>query len=93
MAYSTAANLFLRDWNRSDHEDGTGSPFRQQYEVQQALFQLQPVAVQRHLEAQAGQIAAEIANDVAQIKFELPDQIAVPDLDADQTQLLSIPMK
>jgi hypothetical protein len=90
MSYSTAASSFPQYWDRLYHEDGAESLLRQEYEKQQALFQLQPVTVQRHFEAQAGQIAAEISRDASQIKFDFPDQITVPDPDADQTQPLSI---
>lgn len=50
-------------------------PLRQEYETWQALFEAQPLIVQRFLEAQARQLAEALVERASQARFTLPDQI------------------
>jgi hypothetical protein len=68
---------------------GPASYLRQEYEMQQALFQAQPSLIQRFLENQARQIAEAISNRLPQVRFSLPDKIV---LQPDQsTQPVALP--
>lgn len=51
------------------------SQLAQKYEARKALFQAQPVMVQRFLEAQARQIADALVQRLPQVRFTLPDKV------------------
>lgn len=56
-------------------KNGTVSHLRAELEANQALFQRQPGMVQRFLEAQAAQIATALVDNLAEVKFALPDRV------------------
>jgi hypothetical protein len=62
---------FLTDFQGSD------SYLRKECEAQRALFEAQPPMVQRFLEAQSRQLAEAIMQQPAQIRFTLPDRVAI----------------
>ena len=57
--------------------DVAASRLRQEYERQEALFDAQPAIVQRFLEQQARQLGESIIQNLAQIRFNLPDRVTV----------------
>jgi hypothetical protein len=50
---------------------------RQEYEKQHALFEAQPVLLQRYFEAQARTLAETLLQKPTQVKFSLPDRVVV----------------
>lgn len=50
-------------------------PLREEYESWQALFEAQPLIVQRFLEGQARQLAEALVERASQARFTFPDQI------------------
>jgi len=57
--------------------DTSASDLRQEYEQEQALLNAQPVIIQRFLELQARQVGDAIIQNLAQIRFTLPDRVVV----------------
>jgi hypothetical protein len=51
------------------------SHLRREYEMQRALFDAQPTLVQRFLEGQAQLLAAAAIQNLASVRFMLPDQV------------------
>jgi len=62
----------------SSTSEGPVSLLRQEYTAGQALFDAQPVLVQRFVEAQARSLADAIVQHAQQVRFTLPDQIIDP---------------
>jgi hypothetical protein len=57
--------------------ENTTTQLRQEFEAQQALFDMQPPLVQRFFEAQARQLAEAIVQRLPQVRFSLPDRVVV----------------
>lgn len=53
------------------------SQIREDYKTHQALFEAQPVIIQRFLETQARSLAAQVLDRHAPIRFTLPDRVVV----------------
>ncbi len=56
----------------------TASPvsyLREEYECQRALFNTQPVIVQRYIESQAQRLAKSCLNGASRVRFSLPDHV------------------
>ena len=51
----------------------------QEYELQKALFEDQPVIIQRFLEGQAQIIADALISKTSQVRFSLPDRLLITD--------------
>jgi len=54
---------------------GPVSYLREEYQCQGALFEAQPVIIQRFIETQAQRLADAIVDDVRQVRFALPDRV------------------
>ena len=62
--------------NSSDYPPGTPiDRLGEEYKQQQGLFNVQPLIVQRFLEAQAGQIAEAYIERSRRVRFTLPDRV------------------
>ena len=57
--------------------DEAARRLREEYEQQQARFDEQPAPVQRFLEIQASQVGEALVQDLAQIRFNLPDRVVL----------------
>jgi len=64
---------------------------RQEYENQKALFEKQPVIVQRFLEGQAQIIAGALISKSSQIGFALPDRVVLQITQIRQDATITIP--
>jgi hypothetical protein len=62
----------------SQNTNGPIGHLRQEYEAQQALFQAQPLLVQRFLEAQARPVAEASIQHLSRVHFMLPDRVVDP---------------
>jgi hypothetical protein len=51
------------------------SYLREEYERDQALFNAQPVIVQRFIETQAQRLAEAVINNASQVSFVFPDRV------------------
>lgn len=61
------------------------------YEEKQQLFEAQPVAIQRFLEAQASAIADILLSQQSQIRFSLPDRVCIDTTKTGIENLKTIP--
>jgi hypothetical protein len=61
----------------ADFFTSPASLLRQEYDEQQALFQVQPPLVQRFLEAQARTLADAAIRNLPQVRFSLPDRVII----------------
>src|SRR5512137_2232408 len=78
----------MRDQKRSkpNPESNTSSPdmtgpasrLKKELEEKEALFGAQPRMVQHFLQAQANQLAQAAVDKPPQVRFSLPDQVALP---------------
>lgn len=57
--------------------DTAAGDLRQEYDQEQALLNAQPAIIQRFLELQARQVGDAIIQNLAQIRFTLPDRVVV----------------
>ena len=69
------------------------SQLRQEYEVQQTLYQAQAPLVQRFLEAQAHTIADALVNHLHRLQINLPDNISAEDPYNNVSGDLSVPIE
>src|SRR5689334_19530250 len=72
----------------------TSSPasrLREEFSDKQALFNAQPVIVQRFIEAQASQVAQALIEHQPQVKFTLPDRIVAEMPQIDQPATITVP--
>jgi hypothetical protein len=69
------------------------SRLREEFGEKQALFNAQPVIVQRFIEAQARQIADALTEHRPQAKFMLPDRIVAEMPQIDQPATITVPDK
>jgi len=67
------------------------SHLREEFNEKQALFNAQPVIIQRFLEAQAGQIADALIEHRPQLRFTLPDRIVAEMPQIDQPATVTVP--
>src|SRR5688572_1117878 len=67
------------------------SRLRQEFSEKQALFNAQPVIVQRFIEAQARQVADGLIERQPQVKFTLPDRIVAEMPQIDQPATMTVP--
>lgn len=63
----------------------------QEYERQKALFENQPVIVQRFLESQGQVIAGALISKTSQVKFSLPDRVVTQIAQIKQEGTITIP--
>jgi hypothetical protein len=61
----------------ADHTLLLNTHVQEEYQVRQALYDAQTPLVQRFLEAQAAQLADGISRNQPQVRFSLPDRVAV----------------
>ena len=61
------------------HGATTADHLREEYERQSALFDAQPTIIQRFLEAQASQVANAFFERQYNLRFSLPDRVALAD--------------
>jgi hypothetical protein len=66
---------------------------QQEYETQKALFENQPVMIQRFLESQATLIADALVNKTGRLRFTLPNQVIAPFPQANQPGTIPIAEK
>jgi hypothetical protein len=71
--------------------DNTVSQLTQEYELQKALFENQPVMVQRFLEGQGQVIADALISKKAPVRFSLPDRVMTQIAQIGQNGLIAIP--
>lgn len=71
--------------NMNQTDNNAVSQIRQQYQAEQALFQLQPALIQRFIEGQARQVADACIQHLPRLRFLLPDQVVVKAGEAPQT--------
>lgn len=64
---------------------------REEYNVQQALFEVQPLATQRHLEEQACQIAQALMQSERQVRLALPEQVVIHTTGKSGDGLIAVP--
>ncbi len=64
---------------------------QQEYETQKALFESQPVILQRFLESQAGIIADALTTKRTHVSFSLPDRVMTQLSQVSQTGMITIP--
>jgi len=71
--------------------DSVAQHLREEYQAQQALFEVQPPLVQRFLEAQARQLAETLVQreSAPQVRFMLPDRVVINP--AAESHLVPIP--
>jgi hypothetical protein len=75
----------------SDNSLNSVSQFRQEYLGYNSLYRLQPQLVQRFLEVQAASIAEAVVQGLSQVRFSLPDRIAITGEDnATKTDLVPV---
>ncbi|MGC1377098.1 MAG: hypothetical protein WA821_12780 [Anaerolineales bacterium] len=67
------------------------SHLREEFGEQQALFNAQPVIVQRFIEAQARQVADALIEHRPQVKFTLPDRIVAEIPQINQPATITVP--
>src|SRR5260370_35254736 len=67
------------------------SRLREEFSEKQALFNAQPVIVQRFIEAQARQVAEALIERQPQAKFTLPDRIVAETPQIDQPATITVP--
>jgi hypothetical protein len=63
----------------------------QDYEYQKAMFENQPVIVQRFLEGQAQFIAEALISKTSQVRFSLPDRVVTRIIQLGQEGMITIP--
>src|SRR5258708_16658892 len=88
--YHAPASAFIR----ITHMNKTLSPasrLREEFSEKQALFNAQPVIVQRFIEAQARQVAEALIERQPQVKFTLPDRIVAETPQIDQPATITVP--
>lgn len=69
----------------------SASRLREEFSQKEALFNAQPVIVQRFIEAQARQMADALIERQPQVKFTLPDRIVAEMPQIDQPATISVP--
>jgi len=67
------------------------SHLKQEYETQKALFENQPVIVQRFLEGQAQSIADALMSKTSQARFALPDHVVMQITQVGRNGTITIP--
>lgn len=67
------------------------SNVEQEYETQKALFENQPVIIQRFLEIQGRQIAEGLLNNPLSVRFSLPDRIVTQIKRINETVSIALP--
>ena len=71
--------------------EGAVSQFRQEYLGHQELLQVQPPMVQRFMETNAASLAEAVVNGLLQVRFSLPDRVALQNQEVDGKTILVPP--
>jgi hypothetical protein len=71
--------------------NGPSLHLHQEYEAQKALFEQQPIIVQRFLEGQAQVVADALISKISQVRFSLPDRIVTKITQIDRDGTITIP--
>ena len=90
MVSSTRLSILHED-NPMNKTPSLASHLREEFSAKQALFNIQPVIIQRFIEAQAKQVAEALITHQPKLKFMLPDRIVAEIPRIDQPTIITVP--